>query len=88
MVQEQERVLLELLKRHDFGLDTAKVLEIGCGTGHWLREFVKWGAQPENVVGIDLLADRVAEARRLCPQQIRIDCGNAAKLFFLTLRLI
>ena len=48
IMQERERRLLTLLRRHGFALlDTSKILEIGCGTGYWLREFIKWGARPE-----------------------------------------
>ena len=83
LVQERERRVLALLERLSFRpLDNKKFLEIGCGTGLWLREFIKWGARPQNVAGIDLLPDRVAEARRLCHELVRIDCGNAAKLAF------
>lgn len=80
-VQECERRLLGLLKRYGHeSLQEKKIAEIGCGTGYWLREFVKWGARPENVLGIDLLPNRVAEARRLCPAGVNIVCGNAAAL--------
>ncbi len=83
IIQERERRLLALLKRHGFASLSAKIiLEIGCGTGYWLREFIKWGAQPENIVGIELLPDRVTEAKRLCPETVRIQCGNAAELDF------
>lgn len=80
-VQECERRLLGLLRRygHD-SLQEKKIVEIGCGTGYWLREFIKWGARPENVFGVDLLPNRVAEARRLCPEAVSIVCGNAAAL--------
>jgi ubiquinone/menaquinone biosynthesis C-methylase UbiE len=84
MVQERERRTVALL-RH-FGcedLQSKKLLEIGCGGGYWLREFIQWGARPENVVGMDLLEDRVAEAQRLCPSGVKIESGNAAKLQFL-----
>jgi ubiquinone/menaquinone biosynthesis C-methylase UbiE len=85
MLQEQERGLLSLLKRHGLvPLHTRKILEIGCGTGYWLREFIKWGARPENITGIDLLSDRVLEARQLIPEAVSIRCGNAAKLAFPT----
>jgi SAM-dependent methyltransferase len=83
LVHERERQLLALLKRYDFApLAAKKMLEIGCGTGYWLREFIKWGARPENITGVDLLPDRVAEARRLCPGEVRVECGSAAKLSF------
>jgi len=81
--QERERCLLTLLKRYGLApLQTNKILEVGCGTGYWLREFMKWGARPENITGIDLLADRVAEARYLCPEAVSILYGNAAELAF------
>jgi ubiquinone/menaquinone biosynthesis C-methylase UbiE len=83
IVQERERRVLELLQRHGYeDLRSKNLLEIGCGEGYWLREFIAWGARPENIRGIDLLEDRVAEARRLSPSEINIDCGSAAKLEF------
>jgi SAM-dependent methyltransferase len=83
IVQERERRLLTLLQRHGFtSLDTYKILEIGCGTGYWLREFIKWGARPENIAGVDLLSDRVTEAKKLCPEAVRVHCGSAAALAF------
>ena len=83
MIQERERQLLAVLARHACApLNAKKILEVGCGTGYWLREFVKWGARPEHIVGIDLLADRVAEAKRLCPDTVEIRCGSAAALSF------
>ena len=83
IIQERERRLLTLLQRHGFALlDTYKILEIGCGTGHWLREFIKWGARPEKIAGVDLLSDRVTEAKKLCPDAVQIQCGSAADLTF------
>jgi SAM-dependent methyltransferase len=83
MVQQLERRLLGILRRHDMApLESKKILEIGCGNGHWLREFVKWGASPDNLVGIDLLAERVDQARRLSPAGIAFQSGNAARLDF------
>ena len=58
------------------------MLEIGCETGYWLCEFIKWRARPENITGIDLLPDRVAEARWLCPGAVRVHCDTAAKFSF------
>jgi ubiquinone/menaquinone biosynthesis C-methylase UbiE len=83
MAHERERRLLALLRRHDCeDLAAKKILDVGCGTGQWLRDFIKWGARPENITGIDLLPDRVARARRLCPPAVRIQCASAAALPF------
>src|SRR5256885_5251087 len=83
IMQERERRLLTLLRRHGFALlDAYKILEIGCGTGYWLREFIKWGARPENIAGVDLLPDRVTEAKKLCPVAVQVQCGSAAELAF------
>lgn len=82
-IQERERRILRLLKQHGLSeLENTRIFEVGCGAGYWLREFVKWGAHPQNLVGVDLLPERVAEARVLCPPGVRIECGSAAKLDF------
>jgi SAM-dependent methyltransferase len=56
MMQECERRMLSLLARSGLAdLQRKTTLEVGCGNGFWLLQFVKWGARPENVTGIDLL---------------------------------
>jgi SAM-dependent methyltransferase len=81
VVEEREQRLRALLGRHGrSSLDTARILEIGCGTGFWLRRFVEWGARPEHVWGVDLLAERIATARRLCPPAVTLECRNATRL--------
>jgi ubiquinone/menaquinone biosynthesis C-methylase UbiE len=81
LVQERERQVLAALRRHGVSsLEETTILEIGCGTGHWVREFVKWGAQPEHITAIDLLEHRISEARRLCPAGVSIQVGHAAQL--------
>ena len=83
IMQELERRLLRALQRHDcLPLGGRRVLEIGCGSGHFLRELVKWGADPARVVGIDLLEDRLADARRLVPPGVRVEAMNAADTGF------
>jgi SAM-dependent methyltransferase len=63
-------------------LKSRKILEIGCGNGYWLREFIKWGAKPENLTGVDLIPDRFIEAKNLCPHGVRLHCRNANHLEF------
>lgn len=81
--QELERDILAVLRAADFEhLQDKRILEIGCGQGQWLNQLVKWGARPENVAGIDVLQNRVSQARQLCPQGVQIHCGNATRLPF------
>ena len=83
MVQQRERRLLGLLSQRGLAdLDRRMILEVGCGTGQWLRDFVKWGARPEKITGIDLLPDRVSKAQQLCPPGVRIQCASAAEVPF------
>lgn len=83
MVQELERRLLEVLRRQGMtSLASMKILEVGCGNGHWLREFIKWGARPENLAGVDLLPERISQARLMSPPGVRLSRGNAAQLEF------
>ena len=84
MIQSQNRSALGLLKHYGYEekLKSCSILEIGCGRGRWIRNFISWGAHPENIVGMDLLPERVSEAKTLCPPGVRILCGNAAKLDF------
>ena len=59
-----------------------RILEVGCGTGKWLRDFLAWGAEPGQLFGVELLEGSAARARRLCPQGVTIECGTAAELQF------
>jgi SAM-dependent methyltransferase len=82
-IQQLETRLLSLLRREGITiLGDKKILEIGCGYGNWLREFIKWGASPSNLTGIDLIPDRVQKAKQLCPQGVDLRCGNASELPF------
>jgi SAM-dependent methyltransferase len=48
-------------------LDDFEVLDVGCGTGHWLRHFVELGADPQHLTGVDLSKERLALAARMNP---------------------
>jgi SAM-dependent methyltransferase len=81
--QERERHVLGLLDRYGLiPLSGKRILEVGCGTGKWLRDLIAWGADPEQLFGVELLQASAARARRLCPQTVTIECGNAAELRF------
>ena len=83
IIHERERQFLALLQQYDFtSLQTKRILEIGCGTGYWLREFIKLGARPENLAGVDLLPEVIAEARALCPEGVNVHCSDATSIGF------
>jgi ubiquinone/menaquinone biosynthesis C-methylase UbiE len=81
MKQEQERDVLGLFRRVGVSdLSRLRVLEVGCGTGEWLRKLVMWGARPEHLAGIEILESRVTEARALCAPAVTITHGDAASI--------
>ncbi|MFQ4145388.1 class I SAM-dependent methyltransferase [Chlorogloeopsis sp. ULAP02] len=55
-----------------------RVLEIGCGFGDNLLQFISLGFQPENLVGNELLEERVLKARCLLPTAIQLLLGDAS----------
>src|SRR5262249_40854765 len=80
---EREQKMLDLLQREGMSdLSRRRILEVGCGTGDLLRGFVKWGASPEKVVGVDLLEHSVAQARVWSPPRMRIEVASASNLPF------
>lgn len=83
LTQARERHVLRLLVEQGCRpLEKRRIFEVGCGTGAWLRDFIRWGARPENLAGIDILPDSLAEARSLCPASVQLRCGSAAALEF------
>jgi SAM-dependent methyltransferase len=48
-------------------LERKDVLDVGCGTGEFLRALLEAGAEASNLHGIDLLPERIEQAKRLVP---------------------
>jgi ubiquinone/menaquinone biosynthesis C-methylase UbiE len=66
--QQRERAILRVLDRHRVRpLDDVRVLDVGCGDGGTLLDFLRYGARAENLAGVDLLEARIARAKRLAP---------------------
>lgn len=67
-IQQRQRAVLHLLQAEGLmPLMDKRILEVGSGTGGVLLELLTYGASPERLHGTDLLAERVAVARRLLP---------------------
>jgi 2-polyprenyl-3-methyl-5-hydroxy-6-metoxy-1,4-benzoquinol methylase len=59
-------------------LSSIEVLDAGCGAGDWLRTLRAWGAAEGKLHGIDLLEDRIGEARAAAPAiDFRVGSGWA-----------
>lgn len=54
-------------------------LDVGCGRGSWLVDFVQWGVDPRRVAGIDIVPGRVTDARRSLPDA-DIQVGDASRM--------
>jgi len=78
-VQERQRAMLRLFARLGwFDLSQRRVLEVGCGTGGNLLELLRLGFSPRNLVGIELLPDRFAEAMQRLPSGVTLMQGDAS----------
>ncbi len=62
-----------------FPLEGRRVLDVGCGTGTWLAEFLQWGAEAKDLCGIDLDEGRLETARKRLPTA-DLKTGDASQL--------
>lgn len=78
--QERQRVIMHVFSRmlgwRDF--NGRKLIEVGCGGGGNLLEFLRLGFLPGNVAGIELLDERAAAARNVLPSSVNIQMGDAS----------
>ncbi len=80
-VQERQRAMLRLFA--DLGhtdLATLRLLEVGCGSGSNLLEFLRMGFVPQHLSGVELLADRYQLARAALPAALNLSLGDAVEL--------
>lgn len=84
--QGRERGLISLLRKEKiFDVEKKSVLDVGCGDGNWLIDFVQMGFSLSNMAGIDLMPERIDAAKEKMGafgQDARPDfrCGDATIL--------
>jgi ubiquinone/menaquinone biosynthesis C-methylase UbiE len=67
-VQQRQRVTLKTLRKMGINdLLDLKLLEIGCGSGKILQEFLNFGMPSRNLYGLDLLMNRLSQAHDQSP---------------------
>lgn len=67
-IHQRQWMTLNFLRQTGISeLSNARVLEMGCGNGGVLTEYLGFGAAPENLYGVDLLFDRLHYARKHLP---------------------
>ncbi|MEW6301889.1 MAG: class I SAM-dependent methyltransferase [Verrucomicrobiota bacterium] len=82
MQRERARMLEQLLRDTGcFPLRQRRILDVGCGGGELLAGFEDWGAKPENLFGVDLLAERICRAKANHPR-FNFQRANAESLPF------
>jgi SAM-dependent methyltransferase len=84
ILQEREREMLALFARY-LGNQTGdfRVLDLGTGDGHHLARLIGYGFRAKNLVGLDLIAQRVEKARSKY-SNLDFVCGNGGQLPFPT----
>ncbi len=67
-IQQRQRDLLKVLRSHGLAdLAGCRLLEMGCGGGGVLAEFLNFGVLQGNLHGLDLLFDRLGQAQGRLP---------------------
>lgn len=79
-LQERHRATTALLRQRGLTQpDRLDILEVGCGTGGNLLDWLRLGADPTRLSGIELLPDRHAIARATLPSTVRLFEGDATQ---------
>jgi SAM-dependent methyltransferase len=81
MLQERERAIYRVLAQRPMNGTPAdwQATEVGCGAGGNLLGLLRLGMRPEHLQGIELLPERLALARAVLPEALRLHAGDAAQ---------
>jgi SAM-dependent methyltransferase len=79
-LQERQRELRRLLVRAGLlDLSQTSLLEVGCGSGGNLLEMLRFGFASHHLTGIELLPERLAQARAVLPERLSLIGGDALR---------
>lgn len=79
-LQERQRALLRLFRAMGWSnLSECRLVEVGCGSGSNLLEFLRFGFRPEHLTGLELLPERHAQARAVLPERLVLHLGDASR---------
>jgi SAM-dependent methyltransferase len=59
-----------------FDMAPLHILDVGCGSGQFLRQLIEWGANPAHLIGTELQPERLAAARRATLPGVRWHLGG------------
>ncbi|NWG76329.1 MAG: class I SAM-dependent methyltransferase [Rubrivivax sp.] len=77
LAQERERRVLQALTAAGVALAGRRLLDVGCGAGQEFGAFLRWGADPDLMWGVDLSLDRLATARQCSTAVLALASGSA-----------
>ena len=73
-----DRANIRALQHLDLDRSTARILDVGCGSGAGLIQFLRLGFQQKLMSGVDISEDRIAEAKTVMPlADLRCESADA-----------
>jgi SAM-dependent methyltransferase len=68
MQERREAAILALLRRHGMqDLSTRRILDVGCGRGQGLADWIRCGARGDHLAGVDVMQAFIHEAQAQLP---------------------
>lgn len=80
LVQERQRWICRGLAARHWEPARLHLVEVGCGAGGNLLEWLRLGVPAQQITGAELLPERLAAARAVLPAALRLVAGDATEL--------
>jgi ubiquinone/menaquinone biosynthesis C-methylase UbiE len=78
--QEKYRTYIKWLLKCRINIPESKLLEIGCGCGNNILDFIRLGFKAKNITVNELIESRMQKAKEILPGSVQFIEGNAAEL--------